>query len=127
MFISDNVLCGVLLFAAVTAFALGYMCETTVKMKDVAEEKAETKDEISDTDVRGIETAAGEEDDASEWQYTKEKGFPSKPGNYLVWRDYYGKQYPQVLSFEGRFWIAGSDYPDNKIIAWKEIKPPEEE
>lgn len=75
-----------------------------------------------------IETLEKENAELKEgkWYYTKNKDFPAIPGSYLVWRNWNGVQYPQILCFDGKFWVTGNDHPDNMIVAWKEIEPPEE-
>ena len=61
----------------------------------------------------------------NKWHYTKDRDFPTVPGSYLVWRDWNGVQYPQILCYDGKFWVTGNDHQDNMIVAWKEVEPPE--
>lgn len=61
----------------------------------------------------------------NKWHYTKNKDFPAVPGSYLVWRNWNGVQYPQILCHDGKFWVTGNDHTDNVIVAWKEVEPPE--
>lgn len=86
----------------------------------------EIKDKISDSDICDITTIAVKEDGNDCWHYTKDKDFPKEKGRYLVWRDLYGMQYPEILSYDGRFWITGKDNADSVIVTWKKIEPPED-
>lgn len=62
----------------------------------------------------------------AKWHYTKNVDFPTEQGRYLTWRDLHGEQYPQILAFDGKYWVTGNDHPDCIVVAWKEIEPPEE-
>ena len=62
----------------------------------------------------------------NEWHFIKDKDFPIKEGIYFTWRHFGSDEYPQILVFDGKHWAVGNDYPDNMIVAWKEIIPPKE-
>lgn len=58
-----------------------------------------------------------------EWKETKTK-LPIRPGRYLVIRNNHrtGEAYPELISFDGRFWITGiHDDPEALIELWSEI------
>lgn len=60
------------------------------------------------------------------WHFIKDKDFPTKEGIYLTWRHFGSDKYPQILAFDGKYWVVGNDHPDNMIVAWQEIIPPKE-
>ena len=69
---------------------------------------------------------AGLEAGRPKWHFIKDKDFPTKEGIYLTWRHFGSDKYPQILAFDGKYWVVGNDHPDNMIIAWQEIIPPKE-
>lgn len=87
--------------------------EYRLQTLELRQEKARLKRECEEARLR------------NRWHYTKDKDFPKGKGLYLVWRDFNGSQYPEMLAFDGRFWVTMSDSPSNRIVAWKEIEPPE--
>lgn len=99
----------------------------SAQIRYIAEVAYEAGKEIADKENEDIATIAYLQGaDRAKWHYTKNVDFPTEPGQYLTWRNLYGEQYPQILAFDGKYWVTGNDHPDCNVVAWKEIKPPEE-